>query len=261
MISAIVLTKNDEKYIAKTLTGLTWCDEIIVIDDGSIDKTQEIVKKYTKNIFFRSLDNDFAAQRNFGLSKAKHEWVLFVDSDEMVSNKLKEEIESKLSDDQIIQSSNNQQKTVGYYIKRTDYFIGNELKHGETSTVKLLRLGRRNIGKWIRPVHEVWDIKGLTSTLKNPLTHYPHPTLSAFIADINRYTTINANHLYQKKVPIPFWHVIAYPLGKFLRNYIVLLGFFDGTAGAVHAILMSFHSFLTRAKLYIRSNSVSENHT
>ena len=97
MITAVILTKNNESTISKTLQTLLWCDEILVVDDFSSDTTTRIAKKLHAHVYARHLDNDFATQRNFCLEKAKGEWVLCVDSDEIVSENLKREILEKIS--------------------------------------------------------------------------------------------------------------------------------------------------------------------
>ncbi len=244
MISAVILTHNSEQTLISTLESLSWSDECIVIDDESIDKTVVIAKKYKTNIFSRRLAGDFAAQRNFGLSKAKGPWVLFVDSDEIVTKELAEEIQMAIS---------NQPSAIGrdgYYLKRIDYMWGRELRHGETANVKLLRLAKKDAGCWIRPVHEVWMVKGRTGELTSPLHHYPHSNVAQFLEDVNTYSTRNAQYLYSQKVRVHWFEIPAYPVAKFFRNYFFSLGFLDGTAGVVIALMMSFHSFLTRAKLY-----------
>ncbi len=241
MISAIILTHNDEATIAKTLESLTWCDEIIIIDDGSTDNTLPIAKKFTNKIFKHPLYNDFAAQRNFGLTKAGGDWVLFVDSDEVVSDALAKEIK------EIVRNDN----TVGYFIKRRDVMWGRELKYGEQGRMKLLRLAKKGAGTWVRPVHEVWEVKGPTSELVNPIFHFPHPSVAQYLEKINRYSTLNARYLYGKKVRVNWWQIVTYPAAKFFVNYFIRLGFLDGTPGVVVAIMMSMHSFLTRAKLWL----------
>jgi glycosyltransferase involved in cell wall biosynthesis len=240
MISAVVLSHNDKQSIDKTLTSLSFCDEIVVIDDESTDGTVAIAKKYTPSVFVRALNEDFAAQRNFGLNKAKGEWVLFVDSDEIVSAELAHEIRLKARDD-----------VEGYYLMRRDSMWGHEFKYGEMGNVRLLRLAKKTAGKWVRPVHETWEVKGRTETLEQPLFHFPHPDVSQFIAEINRYSTLNAKHFYASGVRANVFQIVGYPIAKFLVNYVWRLGFLDGTPGAIVAILMSLHSFLTRGKLYV----------
>ena len=165
MITAVVLTKNEERNIVDCLESLSWCDEIVVVDDNSEDRTVEISKKIGAKIFTRNLNNDFSAQRNFALSKAREDWILFIDADERVSEELKEEIKHRI----------NTNKADGYLIKRTDTIWDKKLKYGETGNIVLLRLARKNKGKWEGKVHEKWKIEGKADTLKNHLDHYPHP--------------------------------------------------------------------------------------
>lgn len=240
MISAVVLTHNSTTTLERTLKSLTWCSELLIIDDDSKDATVEIARRWKAHVYRRSLNNDFAAQRNFGLEKAKGPWVLFVDSDEVVSEDLQKEILAAIAETGFD----------GYFLRRNDTVFGRRLEHGETSRVILLRLGKKKDGAWERTVHEVWNIKGRTRILINPLEHFPHPNVAQFLDDINTYSTINARYLFDKKVHTSWWHIPVYPAAKFLRNYFWLRGFADGTAGAVVALMMSFHSFLTRAKLW-----------
>jgi glycosyltransferase involved in cell wall biosynthesis len=242
MISAIILSHNDGDSIEKTLDSLTWCDELIVIDDASTDNTREIVKKHKATVIQHALDSNFAAQRNIGLAKAKYEWILFVDSDEVVPEKLAQEIKSAVS---------LPGTAVGYSVKRNDWMWGRQLRHGETANVRLLRLAKKNAGKWERPVHEVWEVNGEVRELSYPLLHYPHPNVAQFLDNINFYSSLNARYLYEQHAHSPWWRIVLNPTAKFVYNYIFRLGFLDGTPGAIVAFMMSFHSFLTRGKLYL----------
>jgi len=239
MITAIVLTHNNEPTLNKTLTSLRWCDECIVMDDFSTDKTVSIVKQFRTKMITRHLAGDFASQRNYALKQAKGNWVLFVDSDEVVTNGLQQEILQVIEDPDV----------AGCYLRRTDYFYGKELLHGETTSVRLLRLAKRDAGTWVRSIHEVWKINGPTVTLTEPLLHYPHPNVAQFLGEINWYSTLNAKLLFAQKKREPIWYVVVYPSAKFFVNYVWRLGFLDGMPGMIVAVMMSFHSFLTRAKL------------
>jgi len=246
MISTVVLTHNSKDSLEATLQSVLFSDEILVIDDFSTDDTNAIAKKYSAKIFMRHLDDDFSAQRNFGLEKAKGEWVLFIDSDEVVPPALQKEIRDTIS-----RQESDKEGIQGWYIKRDDMFLGKKLRFGETKNVSLLRLARKGAGVWKRPVHEYWDIQGKTKFFANPLFHNAHSNVTQFIDDINTYTTINAQYLKKEGVRSNQFSIIIYPLAKFILNYFLRLGFLDGTQGAVMAIMMSFHSFLTRAKLYL----------
>ena len=247
MITAIVLTKNEEENIEKCIKSVKWCDEIIVIDDNSLDKTVKIVKKYDIELYSRFLNNDFSSQRNFGLSKAKNEWILFVDADEIVSDALAYEISNAIYlKDQNLRTFN------GFYIKRSDFMWRRQLRHGETGNIKLLRLARSGSGLWEGKTHERWIVNGPIGNLRNPLMHMPHRTIGEFLKEINVYTDIRAQELKDKNIKVFFGSIFLYPLGKFLVNYVFKKGFMDGMHGFVFAIIMSFHSFLVRGKLWLK---------
>lgn len=246
MISAIILTKNEEQNIEKCLESVKWCDEIIVIDDNSSDKTESVAKKYKTAIFSHSLNNDFSSQRNFGMSKAKNEWLLFVDADEVISDALAYEILNA-----IYLKDQNLRDFSGFYIKRSDFMWGRKLRYGETGNIKLLRLARKDSGFWEGKAHERWIVRGSKGTLRNPLLHFPHKTIEEFLKEVNLYTDIRAEELKSKNVKVFFWSILLYPLGKFLVNYVFKKGFMDGIPGLIIATTMSFHSFLVRGKLWL----------
>lgn len=233
MISAIILSKDEEKNIARCLNSVSWCDEIILIDDYSRDKTVQIAKKYKAKIYKRHLNGNFAAQRNFGLSKAKNKWVLFIDADEVLSGKF-------LPHD----------KYEGYFIKRQDYFLGKKMSYSEAGNIKLLRLGKKGSGIWKRKVHEYWDIKSNVGNIEIFFVHYPHPSLREFIDDINRYSSIHTTENIKEGKQVNLFKIIFYPLAKFVKNYFYNLGFLDGTRGFIMAVFMSFHSFLSWSKAW-----------
>ncbi len=243
MISAVILTKNEEKNIRDCIKGLAWCDEVIIIDDNSKDKTVEIARKLGARVLTHALENDFSKQRNYGLLEAKGQWIFFVDADERVSESLAFEITNRIRE-------SPQESYDGFFIRRIDNMWGKKLLHGETGNIKLLRLVKKDSGKWEGQVHEVWKTKGVLGELKNPIFHYPHQTINEFLEEINFYTDIRARELYRKGVKAHWWSVIVYPKAKFLFNYIFKLGFLDGIPGLVFALMMSFHSLLVRGKLW-----------
>ena len=254
MISCVVLTKNEEENIVDCLESVSFCDEIIVVDDYSDDRTISVINninfinKKTK-IYQRHLDGDFAKQRNFGLEKTKGEWILFVDADERVTPELREEIL-----EQVRNSPSTGSGPSAFSLRRKDFLFGRWLEHGETGNIKLLRLVRKDKGKWERRVHEELRVRqladGKLGTLEGSLLHYPHQTVSEFLKEINFYTDLNVKEFYKNGIRVPPWAIILYPLAKFVKNYFLKLGFLDGMAGYLQASIMSFHSFMTRAKLW-----------
>ncbi len=188
---------------------------------------------YSKIILSKDSITDFAKERNLLLEKATTDWVLFIDSDEEVTPELEKEISSL------------EPKKDGYLIKRQDFFLGKWLRFGETGNMKLLRLGKKGAGEWKRKVHEHWDIKN-TGELKNSIFHRPHPSIKQFIDKINYYSDIDAKEFKN----FSLLDVLIKPIGKFIQNYFLKLGFLDGYPGFVHAFMMSFQSLVVRVKQY-----------
>jgi len=241
MLTAIVLAKNEAENIKDCLATLAFCDQTLVIDDQSTDDTVTLAQEAGATVIKHPLNHDYAAQRNYALTQAKNGWVLFVDADERVSPELASEIQTA------IQNSNYQ----GYFLKREDILFGKKLTHGETVNVRLLRLAQKSAGQWSRQVHETWQIKGPVGELQNPLKHYSHQDLTGFLTKMNEYSTLHAQVLYKQGIKASLFQIIFYPLGKFLQNWLLRGGFLDGMPGFIMAWMMSFHSFLSRAKLYL----------
>lgn len=242
-ITGIVLSKNEEENIVECLKSLKFCDEIIVVDDFSEDKTVDIAKSLGAKVFKRRLSSDFAGQRNFGLKKAKGEWVIFVDPDERATKKLASEIVQVIN--------NSELDLAGLLFKRTDAFFGREILHSEQGRTKLLRMAKRGSGKWQRKVHETWNVQGKIYELKNPLKHYPHNTLKDFIRNINDFSTIHAKANFDEGKRSGIFKILVWPVLKFIDNFFVKAGFLDGVHGVVLALMMSFHSFLAWSKLWL----------
>ncbi len=249
MLSAVVLSKNEGKFLSSCLESLGFCDEIIVIDDfsqdnilGKIRNPKSEIRNKIK-IYTRKLDGDFAAQRNFGLEKSIGEWVLFIDADEQVPEELQQEILLKIKDENL----------AGYFINRRDFLLGKEMKFGEFSKNKFLRFGRARQGIWKRRVHEYWDIDGKTSLLKAKLIHQAHPNVASFVASINFFSKLHAQANAEESKDPGLAKIMFFPVFKLVNNYWLLGGWRDGTHGFVGAMLMSFHSFLAWSQLWLNS--------
>ena len=170
---------------------------------------------------------DFAAARNKLLKSAKSEWVLFLDSDESISEDLKKELENLDPEDYD-----------GFYIKRKIIFLGKP--SGED---KVLRLAKKDSGVWVRKVHETWRIKGKTRTLKNYIIHNTGSDLHSYIEKMNNYSDIHALENLSEGKKSTLLKIIFYPKIKFIQNLVSGRSF-------VFAILQSFHSFLGWTKLW-----------
>lgn len=228
MLSAVIISQGESPKLTRAQDSLSFADEVLLILDGEGDS------KHPK--YFRKLAADFAGQRNFALTKTSHEWVLFIDDDEVVTDDLKKEISKRI----------NKSKSQGFYLRRLDNYYGQTLKFGETGDIRLLRLGRRGAGVFIRPVHEIWNIKGRTGFLRSPLIHYREDLVGGFQKRISLYGPIDAKALSTENKPYSPFKLLTYPLAKFIRNYIIKRGFLDGHLGLFHAYLMSLQSLSVR---------------
>lgn len=217
-ISVVVLSRSG-KVNKKILSPLSFADELIIW-----------------NSVEHKLNNDFATHRNNALSKAKGEWVLFVDDDEYVSKQLKAEIISAINEDQFD----------GFLIKRQDLIFHQVVSHGEIGEIKILRLAKKDAGKFKRPVHEYWEVNGRVGILKNPLYHLKDGFIGSFISKMNEYCEIDSKELKNEGKRFSCPRLIINPLGKFMQNYFWKLGLLDGYVGLFSAYLMSVQSLTVR---------------
>jgi glycosyltransferase involved in cell wall biosynthesis len=238
MISVVIIAKNEEQDLPEALESVKFADEVIVVNDGSTDKTAEVAKKSGAKVFERQLDS-YATQRNFGAEQATNDWILSLDADERVTPKLTESIKSAISSD----------KFDGYFIGYRNNMFGHWMRWGELAGEKHLRLYRRSAMRWERPVHEVLVGSYRLSRLPGVINHKSHQSISDLFDKINRNTDIDAEGYLKKGVREPAHKLVTYPLAKFLLNYFGKLGFLDGHAGFILAVAMSVNSFLIRSKL------------
>ena len=238
--SILILTKNEEKNIGRCLESVkNMGAETMVLDDNSSDTTVNIARVYGATVYVQAFGNDFAKARNKAILKAKSRYILFIDADEVVSNAMR---------DYILQIPETTH--VGAFaFKRIDYFWGKQMRFGEVGNLYTTRFVNKSSGAFVRSVHEVWSGTHIQK-VTHPLYHYPHTTIATFLDSINLYSTLNANYMQKQGKKVGLLEIVTVPLGKFLYTYIVQFGFLDGMAGFVYSFMMSFHSFLTRAKVY-----------
>lgn len=236
--TCIVLTQNENLDVQEL--SQVFSEVILVVDAEERAINRKVMGSSKVTTLFHPLMHNFAAQRNFALKHATYDWALFLDDDESISAELLSDLERAIL----------LPEYQGYFLSRTDIFMGRELKHGETASVRLLRFARRNSGVWTRPVHEVWDVKGAIGVLKHPLVHQAHRSIHAFMEKLNRYTKIEADHRRASGKRMNIFELLAYPLVKFIANYLLKLGFLDGFPGLAMAYMMSLHSLMVRVYMY-----------
>ena len=227
--------------IERTLKRVEWCDEIIIVDSGSTDKTLEICKKYTKKIFYRDFDG-YGSQKHFAVEKTSNNWVLSVDADEVLSNELIAEMKNIFRQKEI--------SFVGFEVPFSTAFMGKQLKFGSTRNEKHLRLFNKTYGNFnLDKVHEKIILKGKTSCLKQKIEHYTYKDLKDFFAKMNNYSTLIAEKYYKNgKKESYIKAYFKFPF-SFLQSYVLRLGILDGFAGFVWAIFFAFYHSVKYIKL------------
>ncbi|MBI3091841.1 MAG: glycosyltransferase family 2 protein [Candidatus Tectomicrobia bacterium] len=251
-VSACVITYNEERNIEGCLESLKWCDEIIVVDSFSTDKTVELARRYTAKVRQHRLVSH-PEQKNLAISCATHAWVLNVDADERVTPALAAEIQEALAA--------NRGDIAGYLMPRRTYFLGHWFRHGAWYPDRKLRLFRRDRGRFggVNP-HDKVVLDGPTQLLRNDLLHYTYRDLSHNLATIDKYS----DHFTAHATLHPLWPIPAMlvkPPLKFLETFIYKRGFLDGLPGFVVAVMNSFYIFLKYAKLWSRARRPSPPHT
>jgi glycosyltransferase involved in cell wall biosynthesis len=234
-ISAILISLNEEKNIARCLESVSFCNEIIVIDGGSSDKTIEIGKSFGAKVELNTQWQGFGTQKSIALSRASSDWVLSIDADEVVSPELKLEILQAIDQDRIN----------GFFINRLSNFLGHWMRHGGWRPDYILRLARRNVCQFdLAPIHEKMIVNGPTGYLHGKLLHYSYPTIDKVLAKQARYALDSAR---EKSGPRGSGYSVASAMCrsmfKFIQLYIVRLGFLDGTPGLLAAISKSQETF------------------
>ncbi len=263
-----MICKNEEAVIDRALQSLTWADEIIIVDGFSVDRTVEIAQKYTSQIHMREWTN-FGEQRNFALTKCTHPWVFFLDADEVCSPKLIAWMEKfkKGGPENVVKSvspspsdhpvSSAGKPTIGrvdlYEIRRLEHFLGIRYRYGAGNPSHQWRFFRKDGAKFVGDVHEYVVVEGKIMRLEASILHFPKTTLTDMVTKMNRYSTYEAEKLFQKGVVRSSSYMFFSGVAMFLKSFFRKQGFRDGVLGFVLAVMEGSGFFLRQAKLYMKN--------
>jgi glycosyltransferase involved in cell wall biosynthesis len=239
-ISVAIITKNEEANIRDCLECVRWADEVVVVDNGSTDGTQQICQAFQARFYLEEWKG-FSQQKNSAIEKTRNEWVLSLDADERVSPALQQEIKEVLE---------RGPSTDGYFIARKNFFLGRWIKHCGWYPDYNLRLFRKSRGRFReRAVHERVEIEGKVGYLKHPLEHYTYRSLSDFFQRMDGYSTLAAREMRNEGKKYRFFDVFFRPPFTFLQMYILRAGFLEGYLGFLLSVLYSFYTFAKYSKL------------
>jgi glycosyltransferase involved in cell wall biosynthesis len=238
-LSIAIIASNAEQQLPACLASVAFADDIVVVDSGSSDATVEIAKRQGARVIHQTWLG-YGKQKQRAVALAKHRWVLCLDADERVSDALRAAIQAELA----------APRFHAYRMPRRNRFMGRWLKHGEGYPDWSLRLFNREHAGWSDDgIHEKVVTTSPVGTLRGDLLHESATTIDDYLAKQNRYTTLQAEALYARSERAGAGKLLLSPLFRFVKFYVLRLGFMDGTAGLAHISIGCFNTFSKYAKL------------
>ena len=244
-ITAAVITLNEERHIRSCLDGLSWANEILVVDAHSSDSTAALAREAGARVALRTFDT-FACQRNYALDQAQGDWILFVDADERVEQSLADETAAVVD-----QGAGWMEQPVGYWLSRRNIMLGRWVQHAGWWPDYQMRLFRRGRARYDehRDPHEIVLVQGPTAYLSNSLLHYNYTSVRELFCKQRAYARREARVLVRQGVRPRPYRFFTHPLREFYRRYIQLEGYKDGPLGLLLALTMAWSRFQVCADL------------
>jgi len=241
LLSAVIITRDEEHQLAGALESVGFADEILVVDSGSTDATCRIAEEMGARVIVRTPWPGFVEQRNHAVAAAAHDWVLALDADERVTPALRTEIRALLSAGP---------GASGYRMRRVAHYLGRWIRDTDWYPDWQLRLFDRRVGSWSGGrVHESVSVRGSIGRLAGELEHYPYRDIGHHLRTIDRYTALWARDAFESGRPARILESALAPTWSFLRSYVLKAGFRLGWVGFVVAAMGSYYTFLKLARL------------
>jgi (heptosyl)LPS beta-1,4-glucosyltransferase len=240
-LSAAIITYNEEQHLPGCLDSLAFCNEIILVDSGSHDRTLDIARSFGCRVFSHPWLG-YARQKQLAIDRCYNDWVLILDADERVCAETAETIPRLLSE--------HNSSVAGFSLVRKNYFHGRWIRHCGWWPEHVLRLVNRNQGCYSQHlVHERWITNGVVKPTSLVVEHYSFRSYSALVEKMQTYSTLSATEMYQQGKQAHWWSPALHGAWTFMRTYFVHLGILDGFDGFMIAALNGGGSFLKYAKL------------
>jgi glycosyltransferase involved in cell wall biosynthesis len=241
-VSAIVTTYNEEQHIAGCLESLAWCDEVLVVDSFSTDRTPEIVRGFPNARCVQRTYYGSASQKNWAMDQVAHDWILIFDADERCTPALRREIEELLAAGPTHHA---------YTIRRRVYFLGKVIRFSGWQHDQVVRLVRRGTARYPnRRVHADMITQGPAPRLRHPMEHYMTDSLDDYVRRIEKYSFWGAAQNWKEGKRAGAVEVFGRSGWRFLRTYVFQLGVLDGLHGLVFCMLQAYGSYLKWALLW-----------
>ncbi len=245
-ISAVVITRNEEKKIARCLESLSWADEIIVIDGNSEDSTAKICKDpskpWSKKINFLSKSwSGFRSQRNFAIDQAKNDWIFSIDSDEQCSPELAKKIKQLMT---------SKPSNLYYKVHRIEYFLGKAIRWGIWNPSYQDRLFNKKGVRYVNEIHEYPKYPSKPDRIHEPIYHFPSFAPDHFLEKMNKYTTIEARDRVVAGQRTNWFRMITSGPAMFLKNYFYYKAYRDGFHGFAISLLEGVSRTVRHVKIW-----------
>jgi glycosyltransferase involved in cell wall biosynthesis len=238
-ISAAIITFNEERNVSRVIESLRCCDEIIVVDSGSTDRTTEVAAKHGARVL-ESPWRGYAGQKNFASERCTHDWVLSLDADEALSEALEGEI---------WQIKKNGPQFDAYTMPRLAQYLGRWILHSGWYPDRKVRLFDRRRAEWVGGyVHESVHVNGQIGHLKENILHFTCSSLSEHLKTLDRYTTLAAEQIVDQKKKVGWSQLLLDPPWTFFQTFVLKRGFLDGPEGLTIAYMAALYNFLKYAK-------------
>ncbi len=242
-VSVLIPTRNEEEMLPGCLESVAFADEVVVLDSGSDDRTVELAEAAGARVLTRPFD-DHARQKNWGLERLTHDWVLLLDADERVTPELRAEVESHLE---------REPTRVGYWIPRRNTFLGREIRGCGWQRDKVLRFFDRRRGRYEeRAVHEEVSLDEPAGRLDAALLHHSCRDLSTWWRKTDRYSALGAEELARRGRRGSVRDVVLRPPARFLKQWLWQGGFRDGVEGWILCSISAYGVFSKYARLLDR---------
>lgn len=246
-ITGIIIAKNEEEMIKDCLLSLKFCDEILVVDNGSNDNTANIAERNGANVL-QVATNDFSRLRNEGFKNVKSDWVLYVDADERVASKLAKEIKEAIK---------NPGEFKAFKICRKNYYFGDKEWPVSEKIVRLFK--KANLKGWRGRLHESPKIEGMVGELKGNILHFSHRDLTQMMKKTIDWSDTEAELRFNSKHPkMSWWRFPRVMLSAFFNSYFKQGGYKAGTTGLIESIYQSYSIFITYAKLWEKQIGIND---
>ena len=240
-ISAVLIAQNEETHIKDALASVAFCDEVVLVDSGSSDRTCEIAEDAGARVVTNAPWPGFVAQRDLAVRVAKHDWVLALDADERVGAALRAEIEG------LRQRGFDR---AGYRIPRVALYLGRWIRGTDWYPDWQVRLFDRGQAAWQGDlVHESVAVRGPVGRLRGELEHHPYTDVSDHLRKIDSYTTLWARQAHAAGRRTNIVDMVAGATWAFFRNYGLKRGVLLGSTGLIVSVLNTHYTFVKLAKL------------